>query len=362
VVPAQPSALAFNGRDKVDEGLLAVAIGREIKLIGREDLSSCGTLGLALPKGSREVGTMALSCDSSLLAVVPLVDSGSSAAEVQFYATEAKGKPMVAKMRDCVPRGVEFQQADASNGDHVISWFDTGFSKMSVATTDVVASYRAEGNSNLNGCRVLDAHTVATLSGQEVSLWDLRTSGSPLHSVEAGDVITTLDASEWCSSSLLFLGDEHGCLHRLDWRATNTPSSELLWEQPKLQKPMAARKLMIERGCACLMTCSTLTMLAMEPSLIQLGQADIRGRLHAVTCTSGVWAFATSDVSGRSAQSTITIVDSGGDATYLRKQKELLEARVQKSEQQKKQKDKKKESQGKKPSCGKGAHGRNSGR
>jgi len=366
MVPGKPSALSFNGRDEAREGLLAVAMGREIKLVGREDLSNCGTFGLALPKGSREVGTMALSCDSSILAVVPHVDFGSSTAEVQFYATEEKGKPMVTKLRDCLPLGVEFCQADActpSASDHAISWFGAGFCKIAVATADVVASWRTEGSAELNGCRVLGAHTNVTFSGQKVSLWDLRTSGGPLHSVEVGEVVTTMDASKWCSSSVLFLGDEHGSLHCLDWRTTDAPCSQVLWKQPNiLQKPLAARKLMVERGCACLLTDSSLTMLTMEPSLTQLGQADIQGRLHAVTCASGVWALAMSELSGRSNQFIVAIVDSSGQGSYLRKQKELLEVRVQKSEQQKKQKEKKKESQGKKPSSGKSAHGRNSGR
>mmetsp|Transcript_120993 Transcript_120993/g.353522 ORF Transcript_120993/g.353522 Transcript_120993/m.353522 type:complete len:476 (-) Transcript_120993:51-1478(-) len=356
-----PSALAFSVGHQPGEGLLAMAIGRDIKLVAREELSGCGSVALALPKGCGRVGAVAFSPDSSVLAVVPMSDSGDLAPEVQFYSTDGeRAKPVVAKMQRRLS-GMDFLHADprSRSGGDLVAACGTELCLVSPSTGGVVAQWKARAP--LAACRAVSPHEVMTLAEKTVEIWDVRTAEGLARSAEVAEVATALDVGAFCSSSAVFLGDRLGGLHRIDWRGTGAPVSELLWS-PSAEQRAPCRKLMVERGCACLLTGASLTLLAIEPCLAELGGVDVGEQLSAAASAPGVWAFATQQSVKQGVCSTVSIVDSAGNALYNRAKREALVASAQKSENQKKQKEKKKESQGKKPSCGKAAHGRNSGR
>merc|ERR1712061_15035 len=69
---------------------------------------------------------------------------------------------------------------------------------------------------------------------------------------------------------------------------------------------------MVERKCACLIADPSLTMISLEPSVVPLGSADVRGRLSAIAAVPGVWAFATHIPSARKIQSTVILVEPSG--------------------------------------------------
>mmetsp|Transcript_66817 Transcript_66817/g.186511 ORF Transcript_66817/g.186511 Transcript_66817/m.186511 type:complete len:497 (-) Transcript_66817:97-1587(-) len=363
VVSAEPSALAFSGGDEAGEGLLAMAIGRDIRLIRRDDMKSCGMLALAMPKGCREVGSMVFSPDSCTLAVVPRADSGTFAPEIQFYATEEKTKPVVTKIRSAALSGIDFMHggvsASGGSGD-LVAACGSDLCRVSPSTGDIVASWKGNGVP-LAACKAVGPHEVIALADKTVEIWDLRTAGGAARSAKTSEAVTALDAGAFSSSSTTFLGDVLGGLHRVDWRGTDTAVAELLWNPAKsLEAAPPSHTVMVERGCVCLIAGPSLTMLGIDPCVVELGWADARGRLSAVAAGPGAWAFATQDPAARSAQSSVVIVDTSGCTRQFPSGKESPDAGAQKAE--KKKKPKKVETQGKKPSCGKAAHGRNSGR
>merc|ERR1712194_171446 len=107
----------------------------------------------------------------------------------------------------------------------------------------------------------------------------------------------------------------------------------------------------------------------MEPCVADLGCADVSRQLTAATHGHGTWAFATHDASGKTAQSYVSILDTGcGNAKQRQDMKALLEddeveqdSKKADKQKEKAKKPKKTEDKGKKPSSGKSAHGRNSG-
>merc|ERR1712085_241664 len=68
---------------------------------------------------------------------------------------------------------------------------------------------------------------------------------------------------------------------------------------------------MVEGGAACLIAGMRLRMLA--------------NHLSAVACGLGAWAFATHDASGKSAQSVVSILDTGGNPCQRKHLKALLQ-------------------------------------
>eukprot|EP00931_Biecheleriopsis_adriatica_P104758 TRINITY_DN79398_c0_g1_i1.p1 TRINITY_DN79398_c0_g1~~TRINITY_DN79398_c0_g1_i1.p1 ORF type:complete len:326 (+),score=70.17 TRINITY_DN79398_c0_g1_i1:68-979(+) len=303
---------------------------------------------------------MVFSSDNSILAVAPRAESGSLAAEIQFYATEEKAKPTVAKLKQGGLSHIDFLDSGASGeaGDLVVTC-GLELCQLSPSTGSIVSSWTGEKEKlAFRACTAVGRHEVVTLAEKTVQLWDLRTAAGLARSEDASQVLTALDAGPLSTSSTALLGDEKGGLHRLDWRAA-APGVESLWH-PAEDQIAPALRVFKRSGMVCLLAGASLKLLTLDPCVVQLGSAGISGRLGAIAAFPAGWALATSDP--RTSQWAVAIVDSGGNYLYQQYQKELLEQRAQKAENEKKQKEKKKESQGKKPSSGKAAHGRNSGR
>jgi len=359
-VNAAATALAFSTGDLVGEGLLAIAIGRDIKLIGRDDMKSCGTLALTLPKGCREVGSMVFSSDSSSIAVVPRAESGSFAPEIQFYSTQEKSKPIVTKMRNAEISQIDFLNAVSGMAGDLVVACGKELIRISQTTGEVVRTWKGDdGGAAFATFKAVSPHEVITLSEKTLSIWDLRTAEGVARRANATQVVTALDAASFPSSSVTFLGDIYGGLHRMDWRGSEVPVCELLWSPPEERERSRSHMVMVEHGCVSLVAGSCLTVLAIDPCVVELGYANVRGCLTAVAAGSRVWGFGIHDASGKTPQSTVVIVDTNGTA-HLKK--ETVEEGGNRVEKQKKPKAKKAETQGKKPSSGKAAHGRNSGR
>eukprot|EP00928_Gymnodinium_smaydae_P024991 TRINITY_DN20051_c0_g1_i1.p1 TRINITY_DN20051_c0_g1~~TRINITY_DN20051_c0_g1_i1.p1 ORF type:complete len:512 (-),score=70.81 TRINITY_DN20051_c0_g1_i1:73-1578(-) len=369
---APASALAFSGGNDSGEGLLAISVGREIKLVARDDMKSCGVLPLSLPKGCKEVGSMAFAPDSSIIAGVPSAESGALAPEIHFYGTEEKAKPVITKIKSGQLSGIDFfhPSTSASDGPDLVAACGKELCRISPSTGNIIASWRSDSSeASFSACSAVGPHEVLALAGKSVQLWDVRKAGVAL-SIEAPEVLTALDAGAYSSMSATYVGDALGRLHYIDWRGGSAGDAapaacQLLWSPPATDATVRAgrtHKVMVERGCACLLAGSSLTTLALDPCVLELGWTEVRGRVSAATSTHGCWAIATVDTSGRNGQAAVAIVDPGGNSLFHQRQKELAELNVQRAEKKTQQKEKKKESQGKKPSCGKAAHGRNSGR
>lgn len=189
-----------------------------------------------------------------------------------------------------------------------------------------------------------------------MDIWDLRTSDGVVRSIKAAQSITAMDSSTFRGSRMSFLGDSNGALYRMDWRETSTLGPELLWSPPKvLGSSLRSHKVMVQRDCVCHITGPYLTMLTINPCVVELGWADAT-RLSAVASGHGAWALATSIVSGKTLQFGVVLVESSGEARQhqLRKEKEAVEAAAKKAEPKA---EKKKEQKGKKPSSGKAQRG-----
>lgn len=371
VVSGEPSALAFSRGEQPWEGLLAIAIGREVKLVQRDDMKSCGVIALALPKGCREVGSMLFSPDNSTLAVIPMGDSGDCAPEIQFYATEEKSKPVVTKMRGAGKMCFDFLHAeteDAGGTEDLVVGCGMELFQVSPSTGGIVATWKdVEHRSTFSSCKAISPHEVITLSGKAVEIWDVRTAKGLVQSAHASEIVTALDTREFSrSSTTTYLGDAIGGLHRMDWRTTDAPVCELLWSPPKERETsQPSHTVMMESGCVCLIAGSSMTMFAVDSCVIELGSADVRGKLSAVACGPMSWSFATLDPSAKMPQSSVILVEPFGNYYKKLREKELqesMESSAQKVDKDKKKKEKKKEVQGKKPSAGKCSSCRNSGR
>eukprot|EP00746_Dinoflagellata_sp_MGD_P164024 gnl/MRDRNA2_/MRDRNA2_92426_c0_seq1.p1 gnl/MRDRNA2_/MRDRNA2_92426_c0~~gnl/MRDRNA2_/MRDRNA2_92426_c0_seq1.p1 ORF type:complete len:538 (+),score=113.60 gnl/MRDRNA2_/MRDRNA2_92426_c0_seq1:57-1670(+) len=322
MVDKSPSSLAFsNGKT-----LLAIAAGKEIKLIRRNDLKSCGNL--ILSKG-KAVGSMTFSPDNSTLAIIPATDSGVLSPEIQFYSTEEKSKPVVTTLKAARLSSVDFLRGPGAAD--LVAACDFELCKISPSTGDIIASWTSDKISGaFTMCQVVSPHEVITLADRSVNIWDLRTSDGLARSVKAPQPITALDSHAVHGSSMTFLGDSNGALHRLDWRGTSASGPELLWSPPKcLGSSLPSHKVMVEQGCVCLITGPLLTMLAINPCVIELGWADAT-RLSAAASGCGAWAFATNSPSAK----TVFLVESGGEAHrhQIRKDKEFLVAATKNAE------------------------------
>eukprot|EP00445_Apocalathium_hangoei_P035120 CAMPEP_0203943412 /NCGR_PEP_ID=MMETSP0359-20131031/79376_1 /ASSEMBLY_ACC=CAM_ASM_000338 /TAXON_ID=268821 /ORGANISM="Scrippsiella Hangoei, Strain SHTV-5" /LENGTH=835 /DNA_ID=CAMNT_0050874275 /DNA_START=58 /DNA_END=2562 /DNA_ORIENTATION=- len=319
---ARPSALALGGGDRAWEGLLAVAVGREIKLIRRYDLSSCGTLAL---KDRREAGLMSLSPDRRTVAVVPCSDSGVLASEVHFYTTEeAKAPPVVATFGSGDPvSSLDFLHTTNATGAlaaltcdglaYAVATCGAELCQIAPSSGDVVACWRADmDRAAFCAGQAVSANEAVTLADSVVELWDVRTAAGLVGSVAAAQRVTSLDAKAFGGSGIVYVGDELGSLLRVDWRRAASP--QLLWRPPLAWgRALSVQAVMVDRGCACLISGPNLTAMAVEPAVVALGCSDIRGRLSAVASDPGAWALATHWPSGRSSgKCEVVIVESCG--------------------------------------------------
>ncbi|CAE8635238.1 unnamed protein product [Polarella glacialis] len=333
VVSGRASAVALSGGvSEAEEGLLAIAVGRDIKLIRRYDLKSCGMLATYLPKGCKEVGCMAISSDSSTLAVVPaLGESGELAPEIQFYTTEDKAKPVVTQMRGSGGlSGIDFLKAGTSSSGDLVAACGTELCHVSPSTGDIIASWHSNLHRTFTACKAASPHELITLADRRVEIWDVRTGGGAVRSLEFPEAVSALDAAGFWSSSVTFVGDTLGALHRVDWRGTNMPAFEVLWSPPKAAgSSLPYHTVMVERGCACLISATRLTMLAIDPCIVALGWADVQNRLSATASGSGAWALVAQ--SAKTAQSSVVLVESSGEVHRHRNDKEPMEAGTQKS-------------------------------
>mmetsp|Transcript_31717 Transcript_31717/g.79754 ORF Transcript_31717/g.79754 Transcript_31717/m.79754 type:complete len:657 (+) Transcript_31717:3-1973(+) len=292
--PAQPSALALSDGSRAWEGLLAIAVGREIKLVRRYDMGSCGTLSL---RDRRTVGAMSLSSDSHMLAVAPVSETGRLASEIHFYSTtEAKAAPVIATCSEPVS-SMDFLRSTCLGSagaacDAVATW-GTELSQVSSATGDIVACWRSDADRQVfSACQAASPHEAMTLAEQMVELWDVRTADGLVGSIttDAGS-LTAMDATPFCNSGVVMLGDCLGGLLRIDWRRATSP--EPLWNPPRdWGRSPPACNLMVDRGCACVITMNSLTILALEPCVVTLGCA---GKIGAVASVPGAWALAGQD-------------------------------------------------------------------
>ncbi|CAE8617606.1 unnamed protein product [Polarella glacialis] len=343
VVSGRASAVALSGGvSEAEEGLLAIAVGRDIKLIRRYDLKSCGMLATYLPKGCKEVGCMAISSDSSTLAVVPaLGESGELAPEIQFYTTEDKAKPVVTKMRGTGGlSGIDFLKAGTSSSGDLVAACGTELCHVSPSTGEIVASWHSNPHRPFTACKAASPHELITLADRRVEIWDVRTGGGAVRSLEFPEAVTALDAAGFWSSSVTFVGDTLGALHRVDWRGTNMPAFEVLWSPPKAAgSSLPYHTVMVERGCACLISATRLTMLAIDPCIAALGWADVQNRLSATAAGSGAWALVAQ--SAKTVQSSVVLVESSGEVHRHRNEKEPMEAGTQKSAKKEKPTEKK---------------------
>jgi len=367
VVAAAPCALALSHERNEWEGYLAAASGKEVKLYRRDDLKGCGAIAL---QGCKEgVGTMCFSPDSGTLAVVPRSESGALVPSVQLYATEDKAKPVVTKFKSPSLAGIDFLHAGPSRtgaSEDLVAACGMELFQVSASTGEIVKSWQRKEGSPFSACSAVSPFEVMTLAGRTVELWDVRTAAGVAKSAEVAEVVTALDAGSFGSSSLIYLGDARGALHRLDWR---TGAAELLWSPAETRAPRArpSHKVMVDRGCACLLAGSTLTMLALDPCIVELGWADVSEQLSAMAFGSSAWAFAVQSTaaSAKTAQPAVVVVETSGKVHRPKVSEEDLEAAAKKAEQKEKntkKKQEKTETKGKKPSSGKSAHGRNSGR
>jgi len=367
VVAVAPCALALSHERNEWEGYLAAASGKEVKLYRRDDLKGCGAIAL---QGCKEgVGTMCFSPDSETLAVVPRSESGALVPSVQFYATEDKAKPVVTKFKSPSLAGIDFLHGGPSQtgaSEDLVAACGMELFQVSASTGEIVKSWQRKEGSPFSACSAVSPFEVMTLAGRTVELWDVRTAAGVAKSAEVAEVVTALDAGSFGSSSLIYLGDARGALHRLDWR---TGAAELLWSPAEARAPRTrpSHKVMVDRGCACLLAGSTLTMLALDPCIVELGWADVSEQLSAMAFGSSAWAFAVQSpaASAKTAQPAVVVVETSGKVHRPKVSEEDLEAAAKKAEQKEKntkKKQEKTETKGKKPSSGKSAHGRNSGR
>lgn len=352
VFDKQPSALAFSN----ENALLSIAAGKEIKLIRRNDLKSCGHLTLSKGKG---VGSMVFSPDNGTLVVVPMADSGALIPEIQLYSIEEKTKPVVTKLKTSRVANVDFLHAGSSRtGDQdLVAACDLELCKICPSTGHIIGTWKVHDDDRpFTACQAISSHEVITLADRSVEIWDLRTSDGLARSVKASQPVTALDASASRSSSLTFLGDINGALHRLDWRGTSALAPEWLWSPPKcLGSSLRSHKVMFERGRVCLITGPYLTMLTLDPIVVEFGWADAT-RLSACASGCGAWAFATNFCSVKGTRSTVVLVETEGEARQhqIQKDKELLETAERKAEPKA---ERKRDTNGKKPSSGKAQHG-----
>jgi len=311
-----PSAISFSNVDDYGEGLLAVSVGREVRLIRRQDLKGCGTFAL---NGCKEAGLMALSADGSVAAIVPMTDSGALTSKIQFYATEAKTKPVVAAIRSEGLVSIDFLHVSTSKNcgtGCIVAACGVDLCQVAPTTGDIVASwYSSTDRTTFTHCKAVSAYEVVTLADRCVEVWDLRTADGMVLSTKASEPMTAIDASVFCISSEIFLGDALGALHRIDWRSTTTTVLELLWSPPKERgRSPPAHTVMHERGCICLMAGYSLTMLAIDPCVVELGCSDGRGQLTSVAAGPGAWAFGTQAFAGSKSQAAVVVVESNGEA------------------------------------------------
>jgi len=283
---------------------------------------------------------------------------------------EEKAKPTVTKLRSTGLLDIDFLHAGTSASGHLVVACGSELSRLSPSTGEIVASWKgSEEHDAFTAFQAVSPHEVITCADKTVEIWDLRTADGLARIAKAPEVVTALDAGAFSSSSLTFFGDARGSLHRVDWRSTDMRASELLWSPPPQSVDSTAsvlgypcRKVMVQSGCVCLMGGGIMRMLAIEPCVVDLGFVSAPTFCLPVAVASGAeaWAFTTLDAAaGKIPQSTVVIVDMSGNNQKRQSKKE--DTGAQKASKAK-QKPKKAETQGKKPSSGKAAHGRNSGR
>eukprot|EP00929_Paragymnodinium_shiwhaense_P102389 TRINITY_DN65588_c0_g1_i1.p1 TRINITY_DN65588_c0_g1~~TRINITY_DN65588_c0_g1_i1.p1 ORF type:complete len:498 (-),score=67.58 TRINITY_DN65588_c0_g1_i1:317-1810(-) len=321
-----PYSLALSGGERFWEGLLAIAMEREIKLVRRYNMKSCGTIQL---RDKREAIKMALSRQGDILAVQPSYN-GSPARDVHFYSTaDTKAPPVtctVPPLPGCAGlRALDMMPSPGSDDVSAVCASDGGVFHLSASQGSVLSSWNLDSTLGLvSTCKACSPSEVVVMQGG-LLLFDVRTANGlvsfhelppPQRSCGLNklmDVAASVDSSAARVPTTYFTS--RGSLCSLDWRAPKSRMECCQLPQDFLRCPAnPAYALLASQGLICICSSSRVCAVALEPAVCLLGTVSLQGGAPGTPISgAGAWAYSSCGSGGKQ---EVAVVDIWGSARH----------------------------------------------